>query len=167
MLHSWKHFLTWWPISIYLFIYIIVKLFLPSEENGFNNLHPFVLVCSQNSWHLFSWDHPLNIWRSLLEEDMERTWPPTGCLLNWTWAVGGYSPLPVFGVFVLPTIPVLTAFPVRSLERVGCWDHLNCIHDWTPQRPTYTLLRLWWLGAEIYSFCRCPEQVSYVSSLAC
>ena len=54
----------------------------------------------------------------------------------------------------------------HSLEIIMCcWDHLDCIHDWTWLGILYKLLRLWQVGVEMYSSCH-SRKVSYVNSLA-
>ena len=51
-------------------------------------------------------------------------------------------PLPIFGMCIPSSFPVLETAQGRSLEIVvWCWDHLDRIYDWTQLRSLYKLLR--------------------------
>ena len=83
----------------------------------------------------------------MVEEIMERIW-----LLVELWAGCSQSETPH---------PLLCPWNVCSAHHshanscskdaasreqcVCCWDHLDCIHCWTPLRPLHKLSRFWWV----------------------
>lgn len=100
------------------------------------------------------------------QEDMTPGWPSDG-----TQILGGSSPPPVLGRYILPTVTTWAPFSRTPPWGVRCcWDHLDGLRDWAQFRPLYKLLRFGRGqegGSEMYSFCRCPTPASYVSSCTC
>lgn len=99
----------------------------------------------------------------LLEEDIERMWPPVDLWAERRQLDTPY-PSPVLEMRFLPIISMLAANS-RTQPWDRCWDHLNGKHDWIQVRPLDKLLRFWWAGVAIYLFCCLSRQVLYVSSL--
>lgn len=91
----------------------------------------------------------------------------TGWHTSWTSAIRSPSLSPLsFGCTFCPLFLQSSHFQGCSIERAVCWwDHMGDTHDWTHWRPLYKLLRFWWeAGAEIYSYCGCLRQASFVVS---
>ena len=73
--------------------------------------------------------------RSQRERD---NWPA-----SWIWTIRGSPPPPLSSkcMYHLPTH--LEALKGHSFERVMCWDHLECVHDWIQFIPLYKPLGFW------------------------
>lgn len=82
----------------------------------------------------------------VLEEVIEMTWPSVD-----PQAVPGQSSssslLCPWNVHSTHCSHSWSHFQGCSLERaIYCWDHLDCVRDWSPLRPLFTFLRFWLPG---------------------
>ena len=80
-----------------------------------------------------------------------------------TCVIAGSLPLPVLGMYVLPTFPQWEPFSRMWPWEKMCENHLGGLHDWTLLRPVYKLLRFWRVGVEIYS----PSKKSHICKFPC